>query len=123
MSENIDRLEKLHPQMKWRMPGKLRSVCARSKEISRHAGPDSDTFILECNVVIKPQPVKAKGKTYLHGRIQITVEKELIGKTAKVSVTIPHAYPNPVESPFSQKFQNPLESIKPKTRAPYFSES
>jgi len=105
LSENIEALEKLHPQLKWRMPedSKLRSVYARSKEITRHAGPDSRDFILECEAVIKPMMAKAKGKTYPHGRIQITLEKFLIGKTARVSITVPHAYESIFESPFSPR--------------------
>ena len=64
----------------------------RFQKVRRYVGPKSDSFSLVADIIVKPHKVRAKGKTYLHGRIQLTIDKELIGHKAKVSVVIPHVY-------------------------------
>lgn len=95
LPENIYELERRFPLVRWRVPEKKRISPDKAKRWERtqmYAGPKRDSYFQVADVLVKPHKVKAKGKTYLHGRIQLTLDQEMIGRRARVSVVIPRVY-------------------------------
>lgn len=87
--ENLSMMERHFPQVKWRVENKPR---LGEKVISPCAGPGMDAYFCYVDLIIKSQPVTAKGKRYGVGRIQMTFPEELIGHRARVTVLVPGAY-------------------------------
>lgn len=100
LPENIDNLEQHFPQVRWRVPEREPAFDKPGKwrQEDRNAGPDGNDYSLSAKILVQPHKVSAKGKSYMHGRIQITVDKELIGKEADIQVYIPHAAVPPKSS-------------------------
>jgi len=87
LSDNIDCLKKEYPLVKWEVPKIAENKPLRSKEVSR----DKEGVLIREEVKIKPHTITAKGKTYKHGRIQITLDENSIGAYALVQVYVPDA--------------------------------
>jgi hypothetical protein len=94
LDENIDVLQSHYPNVIWKAKEKplAPSKPLRMKEQHERAGPEKDSFFLKADVLIQSHKSGAKGRTYLHGRIQLTLDKDLIGRKARVTVFIPHVY-------------------------------
>jgi hypothetical protein len=86
--ENIRNLEEAYPQYRWKVPEKRKELERIRPEWKKFAVRD-DFDVYTTKVEIKPHKVKAKHRAYLHGRIQVTVDRKWIGRKATVSVRIP----------------------------------
>ena len=86
-SENLHLFEQNYPQYNWRIQKKEKSL--RDEWQVREAS-GSKYLVYSTKVAIKPHKVKAKNKSYLHGRIQLTVDRKWIDRKAKIIVRIPH---------------------------------
>jgi len=86
--ENMENLEEEYPRYRWRVPRKNKAPEKARHEWKKIAVRD-DFDVYTTKVEIKPHKVKAKHRTYLHGRIQVTVNRKWIGRKATVSVCIP----------------------------------
>lgn len=92
--ENIDEMKQRFPRVLWKVPKKRPSPNKPTwkKEMHDCAGQDHRGHFEAYDILIKPHRVSSNGKTYLHGRIQLTLDKRLIGREAKVTVFVRNAY-------------------------------
>jgi len=82
LDENIQSFEQEYPQYLWRVPiGNPRKAKQEWRKLMR-----KDCIIYTKKVEIKSQKVKAKGRVYVVGRIQVTTDKKWIGRKAKILV-------------------------------------
>jgi len=92
LPENIDDLEKRYPNVHWRAPKKppRSDKPIQWKDEDFQAGQYGNYYEMHAGVTVKPHPTRAKGKLYTCGRIQLTVDKRYIGRTAEVHIIIRH---------------------------------
>jgi hypothetical protein len=85
LPENISLMERHYGQYRWRIP-----VTEREHRTScwRNISAREDMDIYTLNTEIKRQIVRAKGKRYVVGRIQVTTDKKWIGCRAKITVFV-----------------------------------
>lgn len=86
--ENLRNFEEQYPQYRWKVPkknplGEERPVWKSKFDL------EGNTVAYTAIVLVKPHRVTAKNRTYLHGRIQATVDRKWIGCKAKVSIQVP----------------------------------
>jgi len=86
--ENLHNFEEEYPQYRWTVPKKKKALEKIKHEWKKFAVRDK-FVVYTTKVKIKPHKVKAKHRTYLHGRIQVTVDQKWIGHKATVSLRIP----------------------------------
>jgi hypothetical protein len=85
--DNLEIVKKYHLKIIWELPRKEEMP----KEAVEHNIEQKGKFTVQSyKVRIKKQAVKAKGRIYVCGRIQLTVDKELIGRRAKITVIVPN---------------------------------
>jgi hypothetical protein len=84
--ENLDDLERQFPSVKWRVPKITENKPLRMKPIVLR---DEEGVSLQYKFIIKPHRPTAKGKRYNRGRIQISLDKSLIGRFAIVQIYVP----------------------------------
>lgn len=91
LPENIGALEQIFPNVQWRKPYEEKYPQRERRYINwKVTSSREDPFTTyTTEVTIKPQEFKAKGKTYLHGRIQLIVDQKWIDRKAKISINIP----------------------------------
>jgi hypothetical protein len=83
--ENLEIFKTYHPQYRWDFPKKDKIRTSKQYSVKQVGKFTTYTF----RVKIKEHRVKAKGKYYTSGRVQLTVDKELIGHVAEVKVFLP----------------------------------
>ena len=86
--ENVRNLEEEYPQYRWRVPKKNKAP-EKTQHDWKKFGVRGNFVVYTTKAEIKPHKVKAKHRTYLHGRIQVTVDRKWIGRKAMVSVRVP----------------------------------
>jgi hypothetical protein len=80
--------------VRWEVPKKPRSKLRRKYRMSKE---DSELICQER--FIGCHKVKAKGKQYLAGRVQISLNRFLVGKYAIVQIFVPNFHHNPENEP------------------------
>jgi len=86
--ENLHNFEEEYPQYRWRVPKKKKSP-EKTRHEWKKVAVRNKINVYTTKVEIKPHKVKAKNRTYLHGRIQVSVDKKWIGCRATISVGVP----------------------------------
>lgn len=104
LEENTHQLQAHFPVLKfdqWRRQPKRK--LRRWLDENRRTGPDGRDYSAYTVVNIKRHGVISKGKAYVRGRIQITVDGELIGKRAEVTIHVSEADLPPLPPPPPEK--------------------
>ncbi|HUW47604.1 MAG TPA: hypothetical protein VMW36_02535 [Patescibacteria group bacterium] len=119
LPENLDDLERyFSPTIRW----KVKKQPAPSKPRRFYKvdigtdGTKGEFGWIKAIVIVRPHPVRAKGKDYLRGRIQLTVDKDLVGERVKVLVKLPNSYvkdyPQRMMKRMSEKSKPPIERFR-----------
>lgn len=82
-NENLENAQDVEPDYRWVMPSEKRK---RDYPHFQDMEDSEGNPYLEIRVRVKPHPVKAKGKEYQRGRIQVTTDKSWIGTTAIIKL-------------------------------------
>ena len=98
LPENLDCLKQLISGVNWQVPKIAENKPLRDKQIIR----DEKGVLIREEVIIKRHPITAKGKHYEHGRIQIILDKSLIGSYALVQVYIPEKHADTEGMPYAR---------------------
>ena len=99
LPENIASLERRFPHIRWRAPKKEPSIIREEREWETEYIRKDDIVIHTKTITIRPHKVTAKGKTYRHGRIQLTVPQKWVGSKAKITVRVPTRKAIPPKKP------------------------
>lgn len=86
--DNLSILEEEIPNVNWRIPKKQKEP-RKSKEYI-YKSPKGPVYCKESETVVRPLKGRIKGIRYEHGRVQITLPKELISLEAHVRVEVPN---------------------------------
>lgn len=111
LHENIGLVKKNFPILKletWTLP---EPKYVRWRDENRRAGPDGRDYWMFTKVAVKPHKVVSKGKVYVRGRIQLTLDEGLIGKEAEVEINVYSADlpPLPPPPPDRQRRKKPKD--------------
>lgn len=88
LTDNLSVLEQEIPNVKWRVPKKLKEPRKSQEYIFK--GPEGPVYCKESETVICSAKGRERGIEYEHGRIQIILPKELINSMAYVRVQVPN---------------------------------
>ena len=123
LPENMDDMERIFGKRMW-IPKRADNKPLRYKEVDK----DEEGVLIREEVIIKRHPIRAKGKLYERGRIQVGLDKRLVGCYALVQVYVPKTHTDTIymsrfraefytyqhENQWKRLFDN--RYVRPKTR-------